>query len=159
MHRPVSTIVVGVDGSEASRDALRWAVEEARLRNATVLAVHAWVLPYLPADVAPALGPTSSALEVPELLRTMKEGARELVETVVREVVGDSADVEIRPVAVEGPPAAALIDAARGADLLVVGSRGHGGFTGLLVGSVSMQVAQHAPCPVVICRHRDEPSD
>jgi nucleotide-binding universal stress UspA family protein len=62
-------------------------------------------------------------------------------------------------VAVEGPPARTLLDAARDADLVVVGSRGHGGFTGLLLGSVSLHVAQHAPCPTVICRHREEQED
>jgi nucleotide-binding universal stress UspA family protein len=150
----MSRIVVGVDGSDASKDALRWAVDEAKLRGASVDAVHAWQVPMLPPDVGAALAPAGAALEVTTLLPQVKEGAHRTVAEIVEEVVADDAGVEVRPLAVEGPPATALIEAARGADLLVVGSRGHGGFTGLLVGSVSMQAVQHAPCPVVICRHR-----
>ena len=147
-------IVVGIDGSDASKDALRWAVDEARLRAVAVEAVHAWQVPLLPPDAGAALAPGGAALEMTSLLPQVAEGAHLLAQEVVHDVVGDGGGVEVRPLAVEGPPATVLIEAARDADLLVVGSRGHGGFTGLLVGSVSLQAVQHAPCPVVICRHR-----
>jgi nucleotide-binding universal stress UspA family protein len=150
----MAKIVVGVDGSDASKDALRWAIDEARLRGVPVEAVHAWQAPLLPPDAGAALAPGGAALEMTALLPQVAEAANRLVEEVVQEIAGDDAGVEIRPRAVEGPPATVLIDAASAADLLVVGSRGHGGFTGLLVGSVSLQAVQHAPCPVVICRHR-----
>jgi nucleotide-binding universal stress UspA family protein len=143
----MAKIVAGVDGSDEGREALRWAVDEARLRHASVFAVHAWQVPVMPVDVAPVPAP---ALEVTTLLPEIETGARRLVEQEVAEVSHEGVDVEA--VTVDGPAATALIEAARGADLLVVGSRGRGGFTGLLLGSVSAQVAQHAPCPVVICR-------
>lgn len=75
------------------------------------------------------------------------------MKAVVEEVVGDS-EVTVEPVAIAGPPASVLVDAARDADMLVIGSRGHGGFTALLLGSVSQQLAHHAPCPLVI--HREQ---
>jgi nucleotide-binding universal stress UspA family protein len=142
-------LVVGVDGSEPARDALRWTVEEARLRRTDVLAVHAWEPPIVPAvDVTAAPPPVDLVSLIPEL----QAAAQRLVEGIVREVVGDAEEVEVRPTAVAGPAAVALVEAAAGADLVVVGSRGHGGFVGLLLGSVSQQVAHHAPCPVVIHR-------
>jgi nucleotide-binding universal stress UspA family protein len=138
-------IVVGVDGSEPSRAALRWAVEEARLRHARVLAVHAWwTYPMQPPNRPPAA-------DEPERLRD--DDASDRVQAFVTETLGERPDVEVTPVAVQGAQAsAALVDAAGDADLLVVGSRGAGGFTGLLLGSVSQQCTHHAPCPVVIVR-------
>ncbi len=137
---PRGLIVVGVDGSENSRQALRWAVEEARLRHARVRVVHAWWLyPMLAADT-----------ETPHLI----EDAGEAVQTFVTDTLGKEHDVEVETVAVQGEQAsAALVDAAKEAELLVVGSRGVGGFSGLLLGSVSQQCAQHAPCPVAIVRN------
>jgi nucleotide-binding universal stress UspA family protein len=147
-ERHVRKIVVGVDGSDASKEALRWAVGEAKLRGAKVVAVHAWQVPVLPIDVGP---PPVPALDLVDLLPEFERTAQRLVESVVEEVAG-GADVDVEPVATEGPAVTALIEAARDAELLVVGSRGHGGFLGLTIGSVSLQVAQHAPCPVVIDR-------
>jgi nucleotide-binding universal stress UspA family protein len=155
----MSKIVVGVDGSDASKDALRWAVEEARIRDALVVAVHAWQMPAVAPDIGPMVAAATGPYELAELLPQLEEGARRVVEDAVQEVAGAAAGVEIEAVAVEGPPARALVEAARDAILLVVGSRGHGGFTGLLLGSVSLQAVQHAPCPVVICRHREQDSD
>lgn len=132
-------IVVGVDGSELSRQALRWAIEESRLRGARLLVVHAWW-------VYPMLG---AGLEIdPDV-----DDANDAVRSFVAETVGEQGEVEFETLAVQGAQAsAALIDAAENADLLVVGSRGAGGFSSLLLGSVSQQVAHHAPCPVVIVR-------
>jgi nucleotide-binding universal stress UspA family protein len=140
-------IVVGVDGSRASKEALSWAVGEARLREDTVVALHASMPPY----TAPAALP--GALIVPVEDGTA-EAIRKAAEELLAEAVSEAAagDVTIEQRLVEGPAAGALIEEAKGAQLLVVGSRGHGGFTGLLLGSVSQQCAQHAPCPVVIVR-------
>jgi nucleotide-binding universal stress UspA family protein len=140
-------IVVGVDGSGSSSDAIRWAVDEARLRKTNVEAVYAWQSPlvmgfqYIPPDLID-----------PEAL---DRHAREIVEAAVAEV-GDVPDVEIAARAVEGPPPGVLIDASRDAELLVLGSRGRGGFQGLLLGSVGQQCVHHAVCPVVIVRPRGD---
>ena len=135
-------IVVGVDGSDASREALRWAVAEARLRSARLRVVHAWWA-----------YPMGGAAD-PPITERVGGDAQSAVEAFVTETVrGEDVDVEV--VAVQGRQAsAALSDAAKGADLLVVGSRGAGGFTGLLLGSVSQQCTYHAPSPVVIVRRR-----
>lgn len=131
-------IVVGVDGSGCSAGALSWAVDEARLRHAKVRAVHAWAYP-----------PVSTYHEAAHVMNVpLAEQAARTLEHVVADVAGD--DVEIEQVVVESPAAAALLEAAAAASLLVVGSRGLGGFAGLLLGSVSQQCAQHARCPVVI---------
>jgi nucleotide-binding universal stress UspA family protein len=148
----VNKIVVGVDGSDESKNALRWAVDEARVHGASVAAVHAWQAPPPVPELTPV--PTYDISILPEL----REASVRFVAEVVKEVVGES-DVSVEPAAVEGPAAAVLTDAARDADLLVVGSRGHGGFTGLLLGSVSQQLAHHSPCPVVIHRRREEKAD
>jgi nucleotide-binding universal stress UspA family protein len=152
-------IVVGIDGSQASKDALSWAVAEARLRGDRVVAIHAWTQPF-PASFA---YPTAAAFPgVPitpvddDLAEAMRRGSEELLAEAVSEV--QAGDVTIERRLVEGPAASALIEAANGAELLVVGSRGHGGFTELLLGSVSQQVANHAPCPVVIVRAPDSES-
>jgi nucleotide-binding universal stress UspA family protein len=137
-------IVVGIDGSEESREAFRWALEEAKLRKATLRAVHAWRDPY---TVPPGYGPPEDFD-----FESLRGEAEQFVHAEVLEVAGESSDVTIEEVAAEGAAASVLVEAAKGADLLVVGSRGHGGFTGLLLGSVSQQSAHYAPCPVVIIR-------
>jgi nucleotide-binding universal stress UspA family protein len=142
----VNKIVAGVDGSDASRNALRWAVAEAELRDAEVVAVHAWEVPIAPIGIPPFI-----ALDDGGMVSDIREGAEELLEKVVDEAAGSSS-VKVTPLAVEGPAAASLIDAARDADLLVVGSRGLGGFTSLLLGSVSHHCVTHAPCPVLVHR-------
>ena len=139
----MSTIIVGVDGSDASERALHWALEEARLRGAVLEVVHAWPHPHAP---LPGYRPSLA----PESVRAMREAAKELVEDIVAGLPAELSGIDVRAFEVEGPPAQALLDAAQGADLLVVGSRGRGGFAGLLLGSVSQQCAHHARCPVVI---------
>lgn len=136
-------IVVGVDGSDASVAALRWAIAEARLRGAEVDALHAWSYP--------VYGYTAGVMPAPIINREeLADGARLTLDQVCDSV--DAGDVVVHRVVEEGPAAALLLDAAEGATLLVVGSRGHGGFTGLLLGSVSQHLAHHAPCPFVIVR-------
>jgi nucleotide-binding universal stress UspA family protein len=84
--------------------------------------------------------------------KVISDGASEQLDKAITEVVGDATDVRVERKTVEGMAAQVLVEEADGADLLVVGSRGHGGFAGLLLGSVSQQCAQHAACPVVIIR-------
>ena len=159
-----STIVVGVDGSEGSVAALRWALDEARLRGSRVRVVHAYRSPHVPlADaelgVAGGMGvPVMVAEDGEELHRAVESQARGVIDESVRRAGADAVDgLEIERAALEGPAAQTLIEAARGAELLVVGSRGRGGFVGLLLGSVSQQCAQHPPCPVVILPPPVEP--
>jgi nucleotide-binding universal stress UspA family protein len=141
----VQTIVVGVDGSPGSTAALRWALEEARLRRAKLRVIRAWLYPRID-------GYGSIPAELP-YMDALRNDVEELLDAVVDEVAGENPGVSIVRVAVEGPPAEVLIEAAADADLLVVGSRGPGGFSGLLLGSVSQQCAHHASCPVVIVRN------
>jgi nucleotide-binding universal stress UspA family protein len=137
-------IVVGVDGSETSKSALAWSVDEARLRRARVTAVHAWMPPYVGAELVPA-----AAFETDEYERRGSETLASVIDGIDTE--GLEAPVERR--VVSDAPASALVAAAEGADLLVVGSRGVGGFKGLLLGSISHHVTHHARCPVVVIPH------
>jgi nucleotide-binding universal stress UspA family protein len=134
-------IVVGVDGSQGSREALRWAVREAGAHGARVEAVHAWHYPYA------AAGPYGAAVMSSE---TFETAAKETLDEAVDSVDAGGLPAPMDRTLVCGGAARALLDAAKGADLLVVGSRGLGGFGGLLLGSVSHQCTHHAPCPVVI---------
>jgi nucleotide-binding universal stress UspA family protein len=137
-------IVVGVDASEGSRAALRWAFDEARLRACPLDVVTVWQYPVL--TTLPAFG----ALPPIEDLST--EAETSLTQVLAEEGVASTDAVAVSTVVAEGAAAAALLEAATDADLLVVGSRGHGGFTGMLLGSVSQHVVSHAPCPVVVVR-------
>ncbi|MEU3653531.1 universal stress protein [Streptomyces sp. NPDC032161] len=142
-------IVVGVDGSDSSKQALRWAVRQAELTHAVVEAVTAWDFPQFHGALG-WLPPSSSdeaALE--------GRARRELLEAV-EEVTGSRPPVEVRAEVRYGTPAGVLIDASRGASMLVVGSRGLGGFSGLLLGSVAQHCTQHARCPVVVIRDGGE---
>jgi len=135
------TIVVGVDGSESSLRALAWAVAEADLRGAEVDLLHSWSYAALGYEgtVAPMLS---------DLRDELVAEAQAVLDDACSAVAHEG--VVVHPRIAHGSPARSLIDAAEGADLLVVGSRGRGGFRGLLLGSVSQQCAPHAPCPVVI---------
>lgn len=140
-----ATIVVGVDGSDHAERALAWAVEEAKLRQARIRLVTAWHVP-VSAYGAPGFLPTvTPSLE--ESTRSVAEEVAAAAEERVR-----SAGVEAETSVCHGQAADTLLEEAAAADLLVVGSRGHGGFAGLLLGSVSAQCAHHAPCPLVIVR-------
>ncbi len=132
-------VVAGVDGSETSARALRWALDDARARDGVVAAVHAWHVPFSMSLTAGARD--QSAFE---------QAAGRLLDQVVDATASAYRDVPIERVLVGGSPADALLGAARDAALVVVGGRGVGGFRGLLLGSVSQQLAHHAPCPVVI---------
>ncbi|MGH3029370.1 MAG: universal stress protein [Gaiellaceae bacterium] len=155
-------IVVGVDASAGSNAALRWALDEARLRGARLRVVHVYQPPRMPlteagVGAAGGMGVPVFAENADEFERAAKAEATNLIEEGLRRTGGDSLrGLEIERAAVEGPPAQTLIESARGAELLVLGSRGRGGFLGLLLGSISQQCAQHPPCPVVILPPPDE---
>lgn len=134
-------VVVGVDDSPGSVAALRFALREAVLRAAPLRVVHAWTVP--------ALG--EAAGMVPLLLDDLRREEQAVLDRAIEQATeGADPGVELQRVLVEDPPGRALVEASRDAQLVVVGSRGRGGFAGLLLGSVSQQVAHHAPCPVVI---------
>ncbi|MFF4582662.1 universal stress protein [Streptomyces sp. NPDC001373] len=137
----VPRIVAGVDGSPSSRTALRWAVGYAGLVGGRVDAVTAWEIPGEASWSAPAVDATLD-----------QEQAERLLVDEVRTVLGEPGSLLVNERLVHGPPAEVLVHAAQGADMLVVGSRGRGGFRRALLGSVSLQVALHAPCPVTIVR-------
>jgi nucleotide-binding universal stress UspA family protein len=136
-------IVVGVDGSDCSKDALRWAARQAECTGATVDAVAAWKFPVF-SGWAPADGQDLDFLRFTEQALTQ----------AVDEVLGPDHPAWLRTRVVEGHAAQVLIEASADADLLVVGSRGHGGFTGTLLGSVSTYCVHHARCPVTVIRSR-----
>jgi nucleotide-binding universal stress UspA family protein len=138
----MGVIVVGLDGSDGSIRALEWAVEEGRLRGSSVHAV--FVLSRLYVD------PEWVSVMTPSIEELRKEAGRQLAEAVERVALGDVSLRQDVMVAEGHGPAKSLLEAAQGAELLVVGSRGRGGFQGLLLGSVSQQVLPHAPCPVVV---------
>ncbi|MFD9130125.1 universal stress protein [Kitasatospora sp. NPDC059571] len=139
-------IVVGVDGSEQARQALRWAARHAELTGAAVEAVMAWEPPFS------GWGGDVSVAEDRELGLLAEKVLAENID----KVLGAEPRVDVRARAAEGTPAQVLLAAAADEDvaLLVVGSRGIGGFAGALLGSVGQHCAQHAPCPVVIIRGR-----
>jgi nucleotide-binding universal stress UspA family protein len=134
-------IIVGVDGSDHSQRALAWALREAQVRDVPLTVI----------TVSPAIVSYWGAVSYPEG-KLDKEQARQDVEADVAKAVsslsGTAPQVDVQMAA--GSPATALIEAAQDDDLLVVGSRGSGGFARLMLGSVSSQVVQHAPCPVVV---------
>ena len=134
-------IVVGVDGSDPSKEALKWAARQAELTGAGLRVVMSWEIPSN-AYWAP----------LPEGLDFEKETVSALHQEVV-DALGESPRVEVEEVVQEGHPAPVLLELARDAELLVVGSRGHGQFAGMLLGSVSEHVVAHATCPVVVVRH------
>jgi nucleotide-binding universal stress UspA family protein len=135
----VTRIVVGIDGSEHAARALRRAVTEAQLRSAELLVVHVCPAPHPLAD--PVLSP-------PPPREQRLAAGRQVLDTALAEV--DTTGVEVEARAAIGNVARVLCEAAQGAQLLVVGARGLGGFRGLLVGSVTQQVVAHAPCSVLV---------
>lgn len=142
-------IVVGVDGSDESAAALRFAVEEAKLRGARVEAVHAWN--YVPMTTAADSGLVPmSWTESAEMMDATHDAATRVAEQQVESVLGAGHDVAV--VLVQGDASDALLESARDADLLVVGNRGRGALKEALLGSTSGRVADHASCPVVIVR-------
>jgi nucleotide-binding universal stress UspA family protein len=142
-------IVVGVDGSEASKDALLWAAHEAALTGASLDVVMVSEMPFRS---------YGRLIRVPDLDYASEAGHR--LQGAIREVLGGSYGGEpwmqspnLNTIVLEGRPVPALLDAAKGADMLVVGSCGHGALVGRLLGSVSEQCIRYATCPVVVVPH------
>ena len=140
-------IVVGVDGSDHALDAVRWGASEARLRGARLRLVTAWKISTL-MYAAEAFPPPYTV----DIESGVKREAQQMLDRTCETLRAELEGVEVERWVHNGPAANVLCDAAKLADMLVVGSRGLGGFTGLLLGSVSHQCAQQAPCPVVILR-------
>ncbi len=131
--------VVGIDGSEQATEALRWAIDMAHSDD-LVVATYAWHIPPMETVELPGYSPADVEVE-----------AKQLADRIVASVVDPDADGPMVQTSVEhGHSGRVLIDASKTADLVVVGSRGHGGFVGLLPGSVSTYVVHHARCPVVV---------
>jgi nucleotide-binding universal stress UspA family protein len=142
---PDGRIVVGVDGSPSSKAALIWALRQAELTGASVDAVIAWHLPVAVGGIPFASAGTMIGADFEDV-------ARMVLTAAITEAVDPASAVKISSTVVEGNPAQVLLEAAKGAELLVVGSRGHGGFAGAVLGSVSQHCAHHAPCALAIVR-------
>jgi nucleotide-binding universal stress UspA family protein len=140
----MSGIVVGIDQSARAHVALEWAMREAAMRQA-----HVTVLSVIPAMISPLTGGQLTVPDGEKAVERARQAAQEAVAKAA-EAIGEAQPASVTIRAPEGYPARVLIDASRGADLVVVGARGTGGFAELLLGSVSSQVAHHAACPVVI---------
>jgi nucleotide-binding universal stress UspA family protein len=138
----MKTIVVGIDGSKHAEAALELAAEEAFLRGARLVIVSAWELP---SGLTPGVYP-------PEVLDGPRADADRLVKAAVARVAELQPNVACEGKVIEGQPAAVLLKEAEHAHMLVVGSRGRGGFASLLLGSATQQVIHHALCPVVVVR-------
>ena len=140
---PGGPVVVGVDDSPEADAALKIAADEAQARGVQLRVIHAW-------DIAPwMMGPMGvTAMQSLPPLETLKDG----VEVFVEPVRESHPDLDIDVKVVEGRPSAALVEASVGASVLVLGSRGLGGFTGLLLGSTSKEVLRDANCPVIVTR-------
>jgi nucleotide-binding universal stress UspA family protein len=130
-------VVVGLDGSQHSLEALRWAARYARGVGAVLRPVVAW-----------SFSGSAEYVFHPDF----ESVAKEHLDDALRVLRTEFHDVAVEPAIVHGSAASVLIDASGDADLLVVGTRGHGGFTGMLLGSVSQQCLHHAACPVAVVR-------
>ncbi len=135
-------IVVGADGSASSIDALRWAAQIAAQTGAEITAIICWQYPQsygMSGGWSSGWDPAADAAQV--------------LASSLTTAFGDERPDGLRTCVSGGHPAQVLVDASVGADMLVVGSRGHGGFVGLLIGSVSAYCAEHGQCPVVVLPH------
>lgn len=143
----IERIVVGVDGSDSSRKALAWAYDEAGHHGASLVVVTTWHPPALP------MTPPYGSIPPDDYESQPRREALELLERFTSELVPKDPAVDVRTSVEEGKnPAEVLIERSKEADLVVVGSRGHGGFVGMLLGSVSQHLVAHADCPVVVVR-------
>ena len=133
-----SVVVVGVDGSTGSRDAVRWAAEYARLTGAELRAVSSWRWPNYITRIPPGID--------------LEADTRRTLEEVVAEVRADFPEVPVGDRVIEGPGGPALLSQAADASLLVVGARGRAAYPGMLLGSVAEYCVRNGPCPVVVVR-------
>lgn len=147
-HSDLEPVVVGVDGSDQSMRALGWAAEEAALCHRRLRVVHAFVWPLYPVDLDPPAGGFPDG--------GLRRAADRIVTEALEHAAAVAPAVEIDGAVVAGTAAPTLLRESERAELLVVGNRGLGGFTGMLVGSVGAAVAAHAACPVVVVRRRQD---
>jgi nucleotide-binding universal stress UspA family protein len=140
LHEATGRIVVGVDGSKHSYTALDWAIDEADKHGADLVVLHAWEYPYRMTEEGFAPGPDLAEVDAAIVIDAAVEHAR------------DRMTGEVHRRLVEGGATQSLLDVAEAADMLVVGSRGRGGFRSMLLGSVAHAVSAHARCPVVVVR-------
>ena len=138
-------VVVGTDGSEASFEAVKWAAQEAIAHGSSLEVIHAWTVP----AISDPMAMMPIQLPVEEFIKQ----AEAVSEHALR-VARDAGATDVKSVVARGSAAEHLITASKAALMVVVGTRGHGGFVGLLRGSVAQQVATHASCPVVVVPHR-----
>jgi nucleotide-binding universal stress UspA family protein len=144
-------IVVGVDGSDAAREALRWAAEEARLRSTSLVAVYAWsFIPPQPIGDPGMLAVPAG--DLPGQLDAEREAARATFDQAVADALGAESGIEIERKLVEGDAYDVLVAESEAAELVVVGSHGRSGIRAALLGSVSRHVVSHASCPVVVVK-------
>ena len=146
-QRSQQRFVVGVDGSEESRAALQWSADEAVAHGARLEVVCAWELPF--SGLASSYSPAPAGLPNPQ---EVAQGAEDALDKTLREVLGGETSLDVERVVEAGDPAAVLLGRSEAADLLVVGSRGHGGFSRLLLGSVGEKCVRYAACSVVVIR-------
>jgi nucleotide-binding universal stress UspA family protein len=137
-------VVVGVDGSPESIEALRWAARYAAATDATISAVHAWHYP--------AAGPAPAGRPPQAITDQVRELMQETLDKALTEVFGTTTPERVSTKVANGHPAMVLVNESAGADLLVVGHRGHGAYHGMLLGSVSIHCVATALCPVVVVR-------
>ena len=142
----IKVIVVGVDGSKSSRAALSWAYDEATHHDASLTVISTWHPPALP------MTPPYGSIPPEGYVSQPQRDALDLLKKLVADLEERNPPVDVRTVIEEGNPAETLIERSKEADLMVVGSRGHGGFAGMLLGSVSQHLVAHAQCPVVVVR-------
>jgi nucleotide-binding universal stress UspA family protein len=150
----VGGIVVGVDGSAQSERALRLGLEEARLRGVPLEVVHVWEAPPLgaiSAGYAPGLGPMPVDMaDYSETLEAVEEAAQTVPDRMVEALSAEAEGVDVRIRAVQGSPADVLADISRDADLVCVGTQGHGRVAELVMGSVTRDLIHRAHCPVLV---------
>ena len=147
MTSPSAVIVVGVDGSDTSRDAVRWSLSQAALTHAELRAVSSWRWPNYLTRVPPGI---DLATETTDILD-------EVIDGVLAENPQAAATVNVTRHVVEGPAGPALLTQSHGATLLVVGARGRAAFPGMLLGSVAEYCVREGTCPVVVVRAADPP--
>jgi nucleotide-binding universal stress UspA family protein len=146
-------VVVGVDGSEISKAALRWAARQCELTGASLVVVMTWRVP-----MAAYHGPIPLSTDEirPPDIDSLEMTNRTLLEELIVDTLGEGSVVPVSTVVLEGHAGAELVLAAKNAELLVVGSRGRGALTEMLLGSVSEHCVLHSSCPVVVVRHHDD---
>jgi nucleotide-binding universal stress UspA family protein len=138
-------VVVGVDGSPSSAAAMNWAARYARAMGATLRVVLAWHYPAAAGQAPVGVAPPSVTAEV-------EQSRNDIVDKTIAAAFDGRPEVPIERKIAYGHPAQVLIDESADADLLVVGNRGYGGFTGMVLGSVSTHCVTHAHCPVTVVR-------